>query len=140
MKKTLLLTITLLFLGLVTSSAQIYRLRTTAYAVTSTDENGTWEDWSDWTDISLLVTLDIDNVRVTIYSDPKEVYDVIDSEEGTVDADGDSVYKFTCLDKDGVECTVKFMQRDSQDDKREEIYITYDDVAWVYKVYSLDDE
>ncbi len=48
MKKTLLLTFTLLFLGLATSSAQLYRLRTTAFAVTYTDENGDWAEWSDW--------------------------------------------------------------------------------------------
>ncbi len=64
-------------------------------------KTGTGQNGATGPDISVLITLDIDNVRITVYGDEKEVYDVIDSEEGTVDAQGDDVYKFKCLDKDG---------------------------------------
>ncbi len=140
MKKTLLLIFCLLTLGIATSSAQLYKLRTTAIATTSTDSNENWKDWSDWEDISLLVTLDIQNLRIVIYSDSKQVYDIIDSDDTVTDDSGDNIYKFTCIDQDGDECTVKFMERLSLDDQRSEIYVIYDTYAWVYKVYSLDDE
>lgn len=139
MKKTLLLVISMLILGTVTASAQIYKLRTSSIATTMTDENDQWEAWSAWEDISLLVTLDISNLRITIYSDDKQVYDIISSDEVTTDESGDTVYKFECVDDDGLECDVKFMERTSLEDQRSEIYILYDEVAWVYKVYSLED-
>jgi len=139
MKKTLLLIISLLIFGIATSSAQVYKLRTTDIATTMTDEAGTWEEWSDWTEVNLLVTLDIPNLRITIYSDEKQIYDITSSEEETTDENGDSIYKFQCVDQDGDECSVKFMERTSLEDQRSEVYVLYDEYAWVYKVYSLDD-
>jgi len=139
MKRTLLLIISLLIFGMATTSAQVYKLRTSSIATTMTDESGTWEDWSDWEEVSLLVTLDIPNLRITIYSDEKQTYDITSSEEETTDENGDTIYQFECVDQDGDECSVKFMERVSQEDQRSEIYVLYDEYAWVYKVYSLDD-
>ena len=140
MKKTLILITFLLISGMATLSAQIYTMRTTMVAATMVDDFGDWEEWSDWEETNLLVKFDISNLRITIYSEEKQVYDIIRSEDAVTDESGDTIYVFQCVDADGVECTVKFMYRESLEDKRSEIYVVYDDlVSWVYQVYSVDE-
>ena len=144
MKKYLLLSLILLLTLSATGYSQITKFRTTAFAYTTKDSEGNWEDWSDFEDLSLLVILDNDKSRVTIYSEERQTYDIIDTDEetsdGTTDDSGDQSWSFTAIDQDGDECELKMMVRYSQEDQRQEIYIIYDDYAWVYKIITLDED
>ena len=144
MKKHLSLSLLLLLLFTTTGFSQITKFRTTGFAYTTKNSEGNWEEWSDFEDISLLVVLDNDKSRVTVYSDEKQVYDIVNTDEetsdGTTDESGDQSWSFTAVDQDGDECELKMMVRYSQDDQRQEIYIIYDDYAWVYKIITLDED
>jgi hypothetical protein len=118
-----------------TSHAQVYKLRSKSLAIRSL-ENETWSDWSDWEDTNVLMTIDLDEDRITIYSKVTQVYDVAEYEGKITDQDGDDVMSFFCVDKDGTTCRIRFIV--NHEDERYQLYVDYKDFAFVYNVYFLD--
>jgi len=124
--------------------SQISKFRGYEFAITTTDDSGSWADWSDFEETNVLIVMDNNISRITVYSEEKQVYDITateeETEDGTVDDSGDQSWTFICVDQDGLECRVKMMIRYSLEDSRTELYVIYDDISWVYKVFSVDEE
>ncbi len=120
-----------------TLSAQVIKLRSTglAYKVQTDDE---WSDWSDFEDTDVLITLDVDNSRFTVYSAEKQVYDISENEGMTTDSDGDDFYAFYCVDQDGKTCRIRFAILHSQDESMQ-LYVDFNDMKWVYNVRNIED-
>ncbi|MEM7659186.1 MAG: hypothetical protein AAF399_23905 [Bacteroidota bacterium] len=86
-------------------------------------------DWSKWQSVHILVV--IKNNRITIYSKETQEYDVISSQEGYIDRDGDTVYKFTAVDQDGDKCNLRLIDRKSGDPQ---LYVDFSNFRWVYNL------
>lgn len=118
------------------SAAQVLKLKSTGFSY-KVKNGDTWSKWSDWEDSSLLITIDTDKARVTIYSKDTQVYDIAQNEGTSHDSDGDETLSFYCIDKKGLKCRVRLVKLHSQGG-RLQLYVDYNDIMWGYNVVSLD--
>lgn len=127
------------FIILMTNLAygQVLKLKTTSFAFKTKVNNYQWSDWSEWKESSILVVIDFDKDRFTIYSKETQVYDVAKYEGKTTDYDGDYTWSFYCVNKDGLTCRVRLVKLNSQNGQNQ-LYVDFNDVKWVYNLYSLD--
>lgn len=107
-------------------------------AFTSRVNETSWSDWSEFEEASVLIVLDVERERITIYSKEKQIFDIIEVQEVTTDDDGDDFWPLLCVDVDGITCTVNFAKLNSRDGANQ-IYIEYKDFNYVYNVYFIDD-
>lgn len=131
-KKLVLLV--LLFVS-VTTSAQVIKFRTVAYAENKYNYyTQKWSGWSDWEKSNMLLTFDLKNDRITVYSPVTQIYRIYKAEESYYDSDGDFNMPFRFIDQDGDNGVLKLLQRVSGSS---EIYIEFLNVRWCYKVIKL---
>lgn len=135
LKSTLLLGLFLLMSSM--SFAQIVKLRTTGLAIRHEIDAYTWGEWSDLEEVSILVVMDIDASRISIYSNETQVYDVIQAEEPRYDDDGDKFMPYICINEDGVKCRVELATLNSQNG-RNQLYVKFENMMFVYNLYMLD--
>ena len=115
--------------------AEVTKLRTNYIAYQYKNEySGYWNEWGDWQDCNVLIVIDFDRDRITIYSQKTQEYDVISVEKEDEDYESKSIY-FDCVDEEGLRCTVQY--RGYNDRSRgDQLYVTYNDVRWVYSIPS----
>lgn len=126
-----------LFFICISTNAQVLKFRTTALSTNVTKENGGWKGWSEFEDSNLLVTVNLDVQRITIYADKTQNFDITDFDELKKDEDGDDVFTFYCVDNEGRNCRIKFYTLHSQNGGRQ-MYIYYDSLAFLFNIYLLD--
>ena len=131
-KKLLLLVF--LFMG-VSVSAQVIKFRTVAYSENRYDFNlQRWNGWSDWEKSNMLLTIDLQNDVIKVYSPTPQIYKVYESGESYYDSDGDLNILFNFIDQDYDKGVVRLLQRRSGSS---EIYIEFLNVRWCYRVLRL---
>lgn len=131
-KKLLLLVF--LFIG-VSVSAQVIKFRTVAYSENRYDFNlQRWNGWSDWEKSNMLLTVDLQNDVIKVYSPTPQIYKVYETGESYYDSDGDLNILFNFIDQDYDKGVVRLLQRRSGSS---EIYIEFLNVRWCYRVLRL---
>lgn len=115
------------------SFGQVLKFKT--IEVTTSEEllNGTWSDWSDAVKVSQSVVIDFNKATITIFSNPKDVYDIVDVEEDIKDEDGDQFFSYICEDDEGDGCRVLLSVLHSQGGKPL-LTIEYADVMIMYNM------
>jgi len=121
----------------VTSFGQVYKFKSTSFSSKYQINDYKWSEWSEATESSVLITVDINKYRITIYSKTTQVYDIAKDEGKTTDNDGDDFYSFYCVNEDGLTCRVRLAKLNSQNG-RNQVYVDFKDFKWVYNVYLLD--
>ena len=113
--------------------AEITKLRTSHIAYQSKNEySGMWGEWGSWEDCNVLIVIDYDKERITIYSQRTQEYDIITQTQEDEDYESNSLY-FDCVDAEGLRCTVQI--RIYNDGERgAQLYVTYSDIRWVYAI------
>lgn len=127
-----------LFLSTHDLYAQVSKCKATGLSFKTKNENtDRWSAWSDMESVDILITIDVDNERIKIFSKKEQVYDIIQSYKLYTDDDGDDVLKFQCVNEDGLKCMVRLLRLNSQNGKRQ-LYVGFADMLWVYNIYFLD--
>jgi hypothetical protein len=116
---------------------QVHKLRSTSYSSKYMINEYSWSEWSEAEETNVLITFDLTNNRITIYSKITQIYDIAQYEGKTTDEDGDDILSYFCIDKDGIKCRLKCLKLNSRNGIMQ-IYVYYSDMSWVYNVYSLD--
>ena len=80
----------------------------------------------------VLVTINGDNDKITIYSEEVQVYKIYDYRPARYDNDGDYRLEFKFRDQDGDYGTLYILKKTSGST---ELYVVFDNVQWVYNVY-----
>jgi hypothetical protein len=119
------------------SAKKIIKLKSTSYSLRHKINEQRWGDWAAWEDAKILITLDTENERITIYSSKTQVYDIAKDEGESTDDDGDETLSLYCIDNDGLRCTVRLVTLNSRNGELQ-LYVDYSDMSWVYEVYALD--
>lgn len=125
-----------LFLGLNQGFSQVYKFKTTGLSVAAKGTNGKYGDWSELKLVNILINLDTNKNRIVIYSEAIQLFEIIEylpAEE----SENDLVYPFVCKDNNGEDCTLSFITRKKQDN-RKQLYIKYDNRVLVYNVVSFE--
>jgi hypothetical protein len=126
----------LLFFGLNYGFSQTYKFKTTGLSVSQKGENGKFGDWSELKVVNILVNLDTNKNRISIYSEAIQLFEIIQylpEEENSTDI----IYSFVCKDNSGEDCTVSFITRKNQEN-RKQLYIKYEDRVLVYNVVNFE--
>lgn len=132
----LLLIIGFTFIITNVSFGQVLKFKSSSFAMKFKTESK-WAEWSDFEDVSVLIVMDNDDGRFTIYSKEKQVYDVAENEGKETDSDGDDTWSFYCVNEDGNTCRVRLVKLNSQEG-RLQLYVDFSDVKVLYNMYSLD--
>lgn len=136
MERKILTTVFLLVFSVSISFGQVLKLKSTSLSSKYKTEYG-WTDWAEWEEVSVLITIDLQKERITIYSAEKQIYDIAENEGKEYDSDGDEILSFYCVDKDGLMCRIRFVTLHSVDNQLQ-LYVDYNNMKWVYNVYFLD--
>ena len=125
-----------LFFGLNQGFSQVYKFKTTGLSVAAKGTNGKYGDWSELKLVNILINLDTNKNRIVIYSEAIQLFEIVEylhAEESATDL----VYPFICKDNNGEDCTLSFITRKNQDN-RKQLYIKYDNRVLVYNVVNFE--
>jgi hypothetical protein len=135
--KTNLITIFFFFTFSICYS-QVTKFKTNSGYTKFFNENAQkWKEWEKLTNaVDILITLDMTNERIKIFSQSEQVYDIIKYYEKKTDSDGDDTISFQCVDQDGLKCKIRFLILNSEDGKKQ-LYVDYADMVILYNIYNL---
>lgn len=125
-----------LFFGLNYGFSQSYKFKTTGLSVSVKKGKSKFGDWSELKPVSILVNLDTNKNRIVIYSEVIQLFEIIESlpaEESATDL----VYPFVCKDNNGEDCTLSFITRKKQDN-RKQLYVKYEDRVFAYNIVNFE--
>lgn len=134
--KKILLTLCVILLLSNLSFSQIVSYRSESYSYKMKIGQTGWSEWSEPEKSSLLIRLDLDKGRYTIYSKEKKTFDMIEDQGLATDSDGDEFWTILCVDQSGIYCKVTLARLHSQ--KRHQFYIEYDDVMILYNIQMVE--
>lgn len=130
MKKLFL--IALMIIGIaITANAQVQRYRSTAFACKTINAYGTWNDWTDWQSSNLLITIDLTNDVVKIYSQVTQTYYITEYLRNFTDNSGGKQIEFKFIDQDQDR---GHMRLRVETNGNSQIYIEFANCMWVYNV------
>lgn len=131
--KKLFIIFTLLF-GLMSISnvdAQTYYYKTNQFAIKYKSANGVWGQWSDWESSNMTLTIDLDNDVITVYSQKRQIYRVIENMGSYTDESYGRQTKFYVIDQDG---DYGYVRLRIERNGNSQVYVDFNDVMWVYCV------
>lgn len=126
----------LLFFGVSQGFSQVYKFKTTGLSVSVKEANGKFGNWTELKSVNIVVNLDTNKNRIVIYSEAIQLFDIVEylpTEENS----SDIVYPFVCKDNNGENCTLSFITRKKQDN-RKQLYVKYADRVLAYNIVNLD--
>lgn len=125
-----------LFFGMNQVFSQVYKFKTTGLSVAAKGTNGKYGDWSELKLVNILINLDTNKNRIVIYSEAIQLFEIIEYLPAD-ESENDLVYPFVCKDNNGEDCTLSFITRKKQDN-RKQLYIKYDNRVLVYNVVNFE--
>jgi hypothetical protein len=120
MKKTLFRILSLIIILFTFSSislGQVRKLRSLLFSSKYKFNEYSWSDWSEPTESNVLKIIDIENERITIYSQQTQIYDIVEYEGETTDSDGDDFMSFFCVNADGLTCRIRLAKLNAREEE-----------------------
>lgn len=109
-------------------------LKAQAYEFRFAENNGNgWSEWSKPEPSDVMITIDIDNLQVTMNTEMEQIYRIVEVYDVEVDAEGDEMYRFQCIDSEGIACRVSLGVLNTEGG-RQQVYVEFSDMSWVYNV------
>ena len=94
----------------------------------------TWTDWSSWVSVNILITIDLENERITIYNQARSHYDIVDS-EGYEDKELEAyIMELKTVDQKGVQSMVRLIKYKTG---LSQMYLIYNNAIIAYNVRRL---
>ena len=125
--KRILITLVFIFVCM-TTFAETLRFRSTDIAVGQRNNSGKVV-WGEWQTCKVIITIDLDNDFIKVYSDKEQNYVIVESIDSYKDKSGGNSLDFKAIDEEGIECTVRLR---IESDGRAQLYAFYSNIAWVY--------
>jgi hypothetical protein len=129
--KKLFLSIILLLLSFVSNAQNILKLRTSHTCEKHTDYYGNWTDWSAWKEANILIVIDGQQERITIYTETTQTFDIIENEGQSTSDKGDPTLNYYCIDENGTRCRIRIIKRD---DSTTQIYADYSNIILCFNI------
>ena len=117
MKKVLFITLVIIMFYNTNVIGQIVKMRTDSIGYKLQQNDGTWSDWSELKEMSILILLNTEEERVTIFSSEKQVYDLTGGGEIVSNDEGCKWTRFPCVDDRGESCYISFVFCENYRDK-----------------------
>lgn len=117
-------------------SAQVTKFKALSLSTRYETKAG-WTKWSKTVDTDILLSINLNDNKIKIYSEESQIYDIIKYSEKEYDEDGDETVTMYSEDQNGSNCYIDLVKLNSQDG-RLQLYIRYNDMHWVYNIYKVD--
>lgn len=129
----------LLFTSLgITTFGQVIKYRTQSWSECKRIETtGEWGEWTENTDLNILITIDLDNLRIKLYGGEVVVYDIVHFDEESSNERGDIIIKLKCVNDKGENIVIRHLKPNSND-KVTQLYIDFSDIVMVFNMNKLD--
>lgn len=121
----------MLFGAYIDSNAQTYYYKTYEFAIKYKGSNGVWGNWSNWEKSNMVLTIDLDTDVITVYSEKRQVYRVLEAMGTYTDESQGRQTKFYVIDQDG---DLGYVRLRIEKNGNSQVYIDFNDVMWVYNV------
>lgn len=121
----------MLFAASSSCKAQTYYYKTYEFAIKYRSSNGVWGNWSDWEKSNMVLTIDMDRDVITVFSQQKQVYRVVEYLGSYTDESDGKQVKYYVLDQDG---DFGYVRLRIEKNGNSQVYIDFNDVMWVYNV------
>lgn len=108
-------------------SAQTYWYQATKFAFANIT-NGFYS-WGNWEKSDVKIKADLDNSIITIYSPTIQIYRLL----GIDESNSDDTTNIKVIDQDNDRGHIRLKNKNGE----QYIYIDFQNVAWVYKVYQI---
>ena len=112
------------------AGAQVHKYYTTDFSYKYKD-GYSWTEWSDWQESSMLVVINFNNDRISIYSNEIQEYDVVENLDSYDDDSGGSNIKFLCVNEEGLRCHIRLRVLS---DGSKQLYVDFNDFMYVYNL------
>lgn len=128
--KRLFLSLILLLLSFVSNAQSVLKLRTSHSCEKHTDYYGNWTDWSEWKEANILIVIDGQQERITIYTETIQTFDIIEDEGESLSDKGDPTMNFYCVDENGIKCRIRIVKRTTLT----QIYADYNNLILCFNI------
>ena len=116
------------------SGAQPIRFQASSVSFTDKKENGKWNEWSDFVNANVLITLDAKKDLITINSSEIQSFKI--KAYGEIeDTEELNIVPFECVDNKFSKCKILIITKKNENN-RVQLYITYNEVKFVYNIYA----
>lgn len=105
----------------------------TEYVKYRQNKGGYWTEWSELKKTSVVVTINADEQRIIVYSNPQETYKILDFKP-TQYIDDSLVQDYYCVDSSGKRCTITLVISKSENAI---INLRYNNWQYIYSGYLL---
>jgi len=114
--------------------SQVYKFRALGFAFLK--YNDVVADNPPWTPADILVTLDYDKEKITLYNKDDDNFDIATKVKKVTKGDM-AIWAFGCLDKNGVTCNVTFLY-DPSGNHEYSIMVEYSNQEYIYYMDKID--
>ena len=92
-----------------------------------------WGEWTEWEDVNILIVIDLEDERITVYSKVTHELDIYDSdlEEGYEK----NILSLWTIDNEGYKCRVRFVYYKDTEDRQ--LYVDYTNFIVVYSIKNI---
>ena len=111
-------------------SAQTYYYKTFQFSI-KYKTNGVWSNWSDWESSNMTLTIDLDRDVITVYSEKRQIYKVLENMGSYTDESQGRQTKFYVVDQDG---DLGYVRLRIEKNGNSQVYVDFNDIMWVYNV------
>jgi hypothetical protein len=132
--KKLFLSLIVLLLSFVSNAQSVLKVRTTHSCEKHTDYYGNWTDWSEWKEANILIVVDSQQDRITIYTETTQTFDIIENEGQSLSDKGDPTFNYYCVDENGTKCRIRIVKRTSGN----QIYADYSNLILCFNIKNID--
>jgi len=128
-----LLTLTLLLI-LGTTSAQVTKLRADYISIRILPEYAKeWPEWDEWEESGVLITVDLDNLRIEVHSKHHQEYDITSVGEPEF-KDRFKRIPIKAVDEEGIKCTLELVEYYNTGTLH--LYVKWSNMQVVYQIRS----
>jgi len=92
-----------------------------------------WSEWNEWKDVNILIVVNTEDDRITIFSSETQTLDVYEYED-YVEGDN-TILRFKAIDQEGIYCRIRFVFNEYDDNRQ--LYVDYSNFTVVYAIKAL---
>ena len=112
------------------NSQDAYKFRAKYVCFSEKNNYSEWSDWTKWEETNILIVINLNDERITIFAKETHYLDIYNSEIDK--SGGNQTLFFWTIDEDGTKCRVRFIYFEDEDYRQ--IYIDYPRLIVAYSI------
>lgn len=121
----------------ITGFSQLIKYRTQSFSECTLNKvTGEWV-WAPDAKTNVLITIDLDNLRIKLYTAEVLVYEIVRFDDESTTEDGDIVTSLSCIDRDGKPVGIRHL-KPKRNNLVNQLYIDFPETIFLFNMNRLD--